>query len=44
MDLIMEHCEHIIVMHQGSVLMEGPPSEVRSNEAVVEAYLGGDVE
>ncbi|CCQ36591.1 ABC-type transport system ATP-binding protein (probable substrate branched-chain amino acids) [Natronomonas moolapensis 8.8.11] len=44
MDLIMEHCEHIIVMHQGSVLTEGPPSEVRSNEAVIEAYLGGDVE
>ena len=44
MDLIMENCEHIIVMHQGSVLMEGSPAEVRSNEAVIEAYLGGDVE
>ena len=43
MDLIMEHCEHIVVMHQGKVLTEGPPADIRSNEAVIEAYLGGDV-
>ncbi|MEZ3145157.1 ABC transporter ATP-binding protein [Halobaculum sp. MBLA0143] len=43
MDLIMENCEHVIVMHQGSVLMEGPPAAVKSNEDVIEAYLGGDV-
>lgn len=44
MDLIMENCEHVIVMHQGKVLMEGTPDEVRSNEEVIEAYLGGEVE
>ncbi len=43
MDLIMQHCEHIIVMHQGKVLTEGSPADIRSNEAVIEAYLGGDV-
>jgi branched-chain amino acid transport system ATP-binding protein len=43
MDLIMENCEHVIVMHQGSVLTEGDPEAVRSNEDVIEAYLGGDV-
>ncbi|MFO7833300.1 MAG: ABC transporter ATP-binding protein [Halohasta sp.] len=43
MDVIMEHCERVIVLHQGSVLAEGPPAAIRSNEAVVEAYLGGDV-
>jgi branched-chain amino acid transport system ATP-binding protein len=43
MDLIMENCERIIVMHQGSVLTEGSPEAVRSNEAVIEAYLGGEV-
>ena len=42
-DLIMENCEHVIVMHQGRILTEGTPAEVRSNEAVVEAYLGGTV-
>jgi ABC-type branched-subunit amino acid transport system ATPase component len=42
MDLIMENCSRVIVMHQGNVLMEGTPAEVRSNEEVVEAYLGGN--
>jgi branched-chain amino acid transport system ATP-binding protein len=43
-DLIMEHCERIIVMHQGDTLIEGTPEEVRSDERVIEAYLGARVE
>ncbi|SFG36360.1 branched-chain amino acid transport system ATP-binding protein [Halopelagius inordinatus] len=43
MDLIMKNCEHVIVLHQGRVLMEGDPEEVKSNEDVIEAYLGGNV-
>ncbi|MDH5020758.1 ABC transporter ATP-binding protein [Halobacterium rubrum] len=43
MDLIMENCEHVIVMHQGRVLDEGTPEEIKANEDVVEAYLGGEV-
>jgi branched-chain amino acid transport system ATP-binding protein len=43
MDLIMQNCEHVIVMHQGQILTEGPPEEVKRNEAVIEAYLGGEV-
>jgi branched-chain amino acid transport system ATP-binding protein len=43
MDLIMEHCEHVIVMHQGTILTQGSPAEVRANEDVIEAYLGGNV-
>ena len=42
-DLIMEHCEHVVVMHQGQVLAEGPPAEIRSNDRVIDAYLGEDV-
>ncbi|WP_276272038.1 ABC transporter ATP-binding protein [Haloarcula litorea] len=43
MDVIMEHCEHIIVMHQGSVLAEGDAETIRNDERVLDAYLGGDV-
>ncbi|MFB6072602.1 MAG: ABC transporter ATP-binding protein [Halobacterium sp.] len=43
MDLIMQNCEHVIVMHQGRVLDEGPPDQIRNNEEVIEAYLGGEV-
>ncbi|MBX0294200.1 ABC transporter ATP-binding protein [Haloarcula nitratireducens] len=43
MDVIMEHCEHIIVMHQGRVLAEGDAETVQRDERVLEAYLGGDV-
>jgi branched-chain amino acid transport system ATP-binding protein len=43
MDVIMSNCEHVIVMHQGSVLTEGPPSAIQDDEQVIEAYLGGTV-
>jgi branched-chain amino acid transport system ATP-binding protein len=43
MDLIMEHCERVIVMHQGRTLVTGSPDEVRSEDRVIEAYLGGEV-
>ncbi|WP_435363823.1 ABC transporter ATP-binding protein [Haloarchaeobius sp. DYHT-AS-18] len=43
MDLIMENCRRVIVLHQGRVLADGTPDEIRSNEQVIEAYLGGDV-
>ncbi len=43
MDVIMNNCEHVIVMHQGAVLAEGTAEEITSNEEVIEAYLGGEV-
>jgi branched-chain amino acid transport system ATP-binding protein len=43
MDVIMNHCEHIIVMHQGSVLAEGDAETIRTDDRVLDAYLGGDV-
>lgn len=41
MDLVMNLCQPVIVMSEGSKLMEGTPDEVRSDKRVLEAYLGG---
>jgi branched-chain amino acid transport system ATP-binding protein len=41
MDLIMGISDSITVLHQGKVLAEGTPAEIRANQAVQEAYLGG---
>ncbi len=43
-DLIMENCSHVLVMHQGKLLAEGEPETIRNDERVIEAYLGGTVE
>jgi ABC-type branched-subunit amino acid transport system ATPase component len=40
MNVIMKLCDTIIVMVQGTTLIEGTPEEVRSNEDVISAYLG----
>ena len=40
MDLIEKICDPVIVMAEGSVLFEGEFNEVKSNEEVIEAYLG----
>lgn len=37
---IMRHCEKVIVLEQGRKLVEGPPSLIREDERVLEAYLG----
>ena len=40
MDLIEKICDPVIVMAEGSVLFEGEFNKVKSNEEVIEAYLG----
>jgi branched-chain amino acid transport system ATP-binding protein len=40
MDFIGRLCDPVIVMAEGRVLAEGTAAEVKSNEAVIEAYLG----
>ncbi len=40
MDFISRMCDPVIVMAEGRVLTEGSAEEVKSNEEVIEAYLG----
>jgi branched-chain amino acid transport system ATP-binding protein len=40
MDLIEKICEPVIVMAEGSVLFQGSFEEVKSQEEVIDAYLG----
>ena len=40
MDFIKRMCDPVIVMAEGSVLFEGTPDEVKTNEKVIESYLG----
>jgi branched-chain amino acid transport system ATP-binding protein len=41
MGIVMNVSDQITVMHQGRVLAEGTPTEIRANPAVQQAYLGG---
>ncbi|MFC7213552.1 ABC transporter ATP-binding protein [Saliphagus sp. GCM10025334] len=41
MEFIMNLADPIIVLDQGSVLTEGRPDEIRANDRVIDAYLGG---
>jgi ABC-type branched-subunit amino acid transport system ATPase component len=40
-DLIMGISNSITVLHQGRILAQGTPAEIRASERVQEAYLGG---
>ncbi|WP_248309520.1 hypothetical protein [Bosea sp. Tri-44] len=38
--LVMNLSDHVVVMHQGRKLAEGPPAVVRADPAVQAAYFG----
>jgi branched-chain amino acid transport system ATP-binding protein len=43
MELVMNVADRVLVMDYGQRLFEGAPGEVQKNEAVVAAYLGGEL-
>lgn len=41
MQVVMNNCDRVVVLHDGQELATGPPSVIQEDERVVEAYLGG---
>jgi branched-chain amino acid transport system ATP-binding protein len=41
MNVVMNRCDRVIVMHQGRKIAEGTPEAVKADPAVIDSYLGG---
>ena len=43
MEVVMNHSDRVVVMAEGRVIASGEPHEVRKDQEVINAYLGGAV-
>jgi branched-chain amino acid transport system ATP-binding protein len=40
MDVVFKYCDRIVAMHQGAILADGTPDQIRANEQVTTTLLG----
>jgi ABC-type branched-subunit amino acid transport system ATPase component len=40
MDIVFRYSERIVVMHQGVILADGTPDQIRNNDAVTTTLIG----
>jgi branched-chain amino acid transport system ATP-binding protein len=40
MGVVMDICDHVVVLDYGRKIADGTPDQVRKDEAVLNAYLG----
>ncbi len=40
MDMVMAHTDHVLVLHHGRLLAQGPPRAIQADRNVITAYLG----
>jgi len=40
MGVVMDISDRVVVLDYGKIIGDGPPEEVRTNQKVIDAYLG----
>jgi len=43
MDVVFTYCPRIVAMHQGTILADGTPDQIRRNEQVTANLLGTEI-